>query len=293
MTIVRGPLGRPRVVLLAGVLGLAVSACGGGGPPASTAQATDELPAPSLTARPTVELPELSFTPPVRATTPEESPDQPPRTAVALPTRSEALLPTQDPSPAPTPAQAETTGSAPATTAAPAEPTPAPAAAAPAEPSSTSTPSWLWWLLGLLVVAAVVIIVASARARRAKAWAARLDAVVAETTWLAHELLPNTLSSQDAAARLATWTAYRPRVETLTTNLNEVAASAPEDRRAGVDQLRAAVFELRSATDAYTGARPPADAESLGAVRGAQRWTEEALRTIGRAPDSRPDQPVG
>lgn len=138
-----------------------------------------------------------------------------------------------------------------------------------------------------------MVIVASGRARRArKAWAAQLSAVVAETTWLAHELLPNTLSSPDTAARLATWTAYRPRVETLMASLNEVVASAPNDRRTGVDQLRSAVSELRSAMDVYTTTPPPNDAESLGAVREAQHWTEEALRAIQRAPDSPRGEPV-
>jgi hypothetical protein len=81
-------------------------------------------------------------------------------------------------------------------------------------------------------------------------------------------------------------------VETLTTSLNEVAATAPQDRRTAVDQLRAAVFELRSAMDVHTSGPPPDDAESLGAVQEAQRWTERALHTVQRAPDGRPGEPV-
>ena len=132
----------------------------------------------------------------------------------------------------------------------------------------------------------------SIRARRArKAWDAQLAAVVAETTWLAHELLPNTLS-QDAAAHRGTWIAYRPRVETLMTSLNEVAASAPKARWTSVDGLRVAASELSYAMDAYAATPHPDDRESLGAVREAQRWIEEALRAIQPAPDSQPGEPV-
>jgi len=82
-------------------------------------------------------------------------------------------------------------------------------------PTSASAWGWGWWLLGLLVaVAAVVGIVMLVRARRArKAWETELAAVEAESTWLAHELVPTTLTGQDATARHASRTAYRPRVE--------------------------------------------------------------------------------
>jgi hypothetical protein len=151
----------------------------------------------------------------------------------------------------------------------------------------------VWWLLGLLIVlAAVVIVVASARARRAKrAWDAHLAGVMAETTWLAHELLPNTLSSPDAAQRRATWSAHRPRVEALSNSLTDAAASAPKEQRARLDQLRAAVFELSSAMDTYATAIPPNDQERLGAVRQSQRWVEESLRGIQRASDPPTGEP--
>jgi hypothetical protein len=261
-------------VLVTSVLGLAIAACEGGG-----------LSAP--TTRPTGELPTVSITAPSRSSEPDESSSRPPRTSITLPTRSEAVVPTPIPTPAPAPALA--TPSTSGTTIEPARQTspatPAPVSTAPsAAPSSTSTSSWLGWLLGLLIVLIAVVIVIAVRARRTKqAWEEQLTAVVAETTWLAHDLLPNMLSSQNAAARRATWTAYRPRVETLTTTLNETAASAPQDRRSGVDQLRTAVSELTSAVDAYATTPPPADRESLGAVQEAQRWTEEALRTIESA----------
>jgi hypothetical protein len=100
------------------------------------------------------------------------------------------------------------------------------------------------------------------------------------------ELLPIMLSNQDAAARRATWTAYRPRVETLMTILNQAATSAPQDRRSSLDQLHTAVSALTSAVDAYTTTPPPVDRENLGAIQEAQHWTEEALRAIERAQHS-------
>jgi hypothetical protein len=297
---------RRRVVLLVnasvltGVLGLAIAACEGGTPSAPTARPTDELPTPSITARSTGERPTLSITAPSRSGEPEESSSQPPRSSITLSTRSGEVIPTQYPSPTPSlaPASAPAPVSALTTTTNPAGPTspatstlvsPAPSAA----PSSTSDSSWLRWLLGLLVVlAAVVFVLGSVRARRArKAWEGRLASVVAETTWLAHELLPTVLS-QDVVARRATWTAYRPRVEALLASLNEVLASAQQDRWNSLDRLRAAVSELTYAMDAYAAAPQPDDRESLGAVREAQRWIEQALHAIQRAPDSQPGERV-
>jgi hypothetical protein len=297
---------RRRVVLLmnasalTGVLGLAIAACEGGAPSAPTARPTEELPTPSITARSTGELPTLSITAPSRSAEPEESPSQPPRSSITLPARSGGEIPTQYPPPTPSSAAAPASAnvSAPATTANPAGPT-SPATstlvstAPSAAPSSTPASSWLWWLLGLLVLlAAVVLVLGSVRARRArKAWEGRLAAVVAETTWLAHELLPTVLS-QDAVARRATWTAYRPRVEALLTSLNEVLASARQDRESSLDRLRAAVYELSHAMDAYAATPQLDDRESLGAVREAQRWIEQALRAIQRAPDSQSGERV-
>jgi hypothetical protein len=153
----------------------------------------------------------------------------------------------------------------------------------------------VWWLLGLLIVLAVVVIaVMSVRARRArKAWDAQLAAVVAETTWLAHQLLPDVLTSRDTAERLATWTAYRPRVEALANSLSEATASAPKERWASLDRLCAAVSELNSAMDAYAAATPLNDRERLGAVQQSQRWVEEALHAIQRTLDHQSGESPG
>ena len=280
-----------RLVLVTTVLGLGIAACEGGGLPAPTTRPTGELPTVSITAAPS------------RSSEPDESSSRPPRTSITLPTRSEAMIPTliptqlPPPTPSPTPAPAQTpapaTASTSGTTTAPTRQsspaTRAPVSTAPsAAPSSTSSSSWLGWLLGgLLIVLITVVIVIGVRARRTRqAWEGQLTTVVAETTWLAHELLPSMLSHQDAAARRATWTAYRPRVETLTNILNQAATSAPQDRRSSLDQLRTAVSALTSAVDAYTTTPPPDDRENLGAVQEAQHWTEEALRAIERAQHS-------
>lgn len=153
----------------------------------------------------------------------------------------------------------------------------------------------MWWLLGLLVVVvAVVIIVASVRVRRARgSWEAHFAGLVAESTWLAHELLPTTLSTPDVAVRNATWTAYRPRVEALMSGLNDAAVAAPKDRWEGLDRLRAAVTELGSAMDRFATATAVNEGESLGAVRQAQRWLEEALRAIQRHSDRQAGPPDG
>jgi hypothetical protein len=90
----------------------------------------------------------------------------------------------------------------------------------------------VWWLLGLLIAGVVVaLVVVAVRGRRArKVWDARLADAVAESTWLAHELVPNALSAQSAGARRDIWTASRPRVAALERNLSGLVASAPKDR---------------------------------------------------------------
>jgi hypothetical protein len=146
----------------------------------------------------------------------------------------------------------------------------------------------MWWLIGLLVVIAVVATVVVGRARRARRiWEGQFANAVSESTWLAHELLPDTLSAPDAAERRATWSAYRPRVEALMNVLNETSASAPHGRQDEVGRLRDAVQELGFTTDSYaaTGLDDKAD---LAAVRQAQRWLEDALHAIQWGTEIRP-----
>jgi hypothetical protein len=124
------------------------------------------------------------------------------------------------------------------------------------------------------------------RGRRAsKVWDARLAAAVAESTVLAHDLVPNVLSAQSGAARRDLWTASRPRVEALERNLSGLVASAPKDQMGSLDRLRDAVTDLRSAMDAHAAA-DAGDRESLGAARQAQRQLEEALRAVQPPPAS-------
>jgi hypothetical protein len=151
---------------------------------------------------------------------------------------------------------------------------------APAAAESSSSSPWLWWLLGLLaVLAAVALVVWLLRGRAAtKAWEARLAGAVAESRWLAHELLPAALGAESAAARRSTWTASRPRVQALQNSLNELLSSAPEGRSGDVQRLRDPVADVSSAMDAYAAAEGADDLESLGAARLAQRQLEEALR---------------
>ena len=265
---------------------MVLTACTDGGGPIST--------------RPGTVVPTLSATVPTRtseAQAPASPTTRPPPTP---PTRSEAATPTPTPTaPAPTtPAETRTT-EPPTTTRTAAPPTqtsaPAPTQAQTPTPAATSTPvaapvsssssisPWVWWLLGLLVAGAVIALVVLGLRRRGarKEWDARLTAVHAESTWLAHQLVPSALSAQSAAARRDMWTASRPRVDALEWNLSELVESAPTDQSAGVNRLRDSVAAVRSSMDAHAAT---GDAESLGAARQAQRQLEEALRVVQPPP---------
>jgi hypothetical protein len=121
----------------------------------------------------------------------------------------------------------------------------------------------------------------SVRRRRArKAWDAQLAGVVAESTWLAHELLPAAFSMENAVTRRDVWLASRPRVDALENRLNEAMASAPADGLGSLARLRDAVTGVRSTMDADAATAALGDRESVGAARQAQRQLEEALRTF-------------
>jgi hypothetical protein len=129
--------------------------------------------------------------------------------------------------------------------------------------------------------------VLAVRVRRArKVWDARLVGAVRESRWLAHELLPNALTTQSAAARRDIWIASRPRVDALQRNLSGLVASAPKDHVGSLDRLRDAVADLNSAMNAHVAADAPGDQESLGAARQAARQLEEALRAVQPPPAS-------
>lgn len=261
-----------------------LTACTDGGGPIST--------------RPGTVVPTLSATLPTRTSEAQAPASPTTRPPLTLPTRSEAATPTPT-APAPTtPAETRTTEpptttrtaapptqtSAPGPT--PAEtPTPAATSAPVAAPvsSSSSISPWVWWLLGLLIAGAVIALVVLGLRRRGarKEWDARFAAVHAESTWLAHQLVPGALSAQTAAARRDMWTASRPRVDALEWNLSELTASAPTDQSAGVNRLRDAVIALRSSMDAHAAT---GDGESLGAARQAQRQLEESLRVVQPPP---------
>jgi len=144
----------------------------------------------------------------------------------------------------------------------------------------------VWWLIGLLVALAVgtVIVLSVRRGRARQAWDAQLAGAVGESTWLAHDLLPGALSTEVATIRRDIWLTSRPRVEALESRLNEVMASAPEDRLASLARLRDAVTGARSAMDADAATTAFGDRESLGAARQALRQLEEALRTFEPRP---------
>jgi hypothetical protein len=129
--------------------------------------------------------------------------------------------------------------------------------------------------------------VLSVRRRRArKAWDAQLAGAVAESTWLAHELLPAALSTENAVTRRELWLASRPRVDALGNRLNEAMASAPADRLGSLARLRDAVTGVRSTMDADAASAALGDRESVGAVRQAQRQLEEALRAFQPRPET-------
>jgi hypothetical protein len=135
-------------------------------------------------------------------------------------------------------------------------------------------------LIGLLVILLVVVAVVVRRSRRAaRARDAQLATAVSESTWLAHELLPDALSAPGAPERRATWTAYRPRVDALMNVLGEAAVSASQERRDDVRRLQDAVQELTFMMDTFA-ATVLDDPVGLDAVRQAQRKLEEALRAV-------------
>ena len=122
------------------------------------------------------------------------------------------------------------------------------------------------------------------RGRRARqVWQARLAGAVAESRWLAHDLVPNALSSQSGTARRDLWTASRPRVDAPERELSGLVASVPKDRSGRPGRLRDAVADLRTAMDAYA-TTDAGDRESLGVARQAQRQLEEALRAVQPPP---------
>jgi hypothetical protein len=129
--------------------------------------------------------------------------------------------------------------------------------------------------------------VLSVRRRRArKAWDAQLAGAVAESTWLAHELLPAALSTENAVTRRDLWLASRLRVDALGNRLNEAMASAPADRLGSLARLRDAVTGVRTTMDADAAIAALADRESVGAARQAQRQLEEALRAFEPRPET-------
>ena len=142
--------------------------------------------------------------------------------------------------------------------------------------------------MGLLVALGLgALVVLGFRGRRArKVWEAQLGGAVAESRWLAHELVPSVLSTESPGGRRGIWTASRPRVESLENALRPVVALAPKDRSGSLDRLQAAVTDLRSAMDAYAATALPDDGESRGAARQAQRQLEEALRAFPPRPAS-------
>jgi hypothetical protein len=111
--------------------------------------------------------------------------------------------------------------------------------------------------------------------------------VEAESTWLAYELVPTTLTGPDATARRAIWTAYQPRVDALT----DAAASAPKDRSGDLNRLLNAVNDLTRAMDLYVTATALDEREHLGAVGQAQGSLEQALRAVQRG-ETGPDEPT-
>jgi hypothetical protein len=274
---VSSPVIRRRCVLLA-VVCLSVAACGGTGLPTPTTSSTA-----GLQTRTTVEG--------TRPSAAEPSASLPSRSSIALPTRSGEPAPTQDePAPSRAAVQAGPTASIPGASPeqAPTSPSAQPSAVPPAPVDSSSPAAWPSWLSVLLVVLAVVAVVGTfvvARSRRArKAWRAQFDAVVAESTWLAHELVPDALSASGPVEPRSTWSAYRPRVDALRSVLDEAVASAPPDERDGASQLRLTVFEVDFAMDAYTAA---VDGNgSRIAVDKARRRLEEALRAVQSGRDT-------
>jgi len=153
----------------------------------------------------------------------------------------------------------------------------------------------VWWLLGLLgAAAAAVFAVLFVRGRRARnVWNTQLAGAVAESTWLAHELVPAALTTDRATARRNVWLASRPRVEALERRLSAVVTSAPEDQVGSVGRLRDAVRDLRSAMDADAATETSGDRESLGAARQAQRQVEQALRVFQQPPTADPQTTPG
>lgn len=124
------------------------------------------------------------------------------------------------------------------------------------------------------------------RRRAREAWEAQLAGVIAESTWLAHDLLPTALSTGNAAVLRDVWLASRPRTDALEHRLTEVMDAAPADRLASLARLRDAVTGVRATMDATAASAVVGDPESVGAARQAQRQLEEALRVFEPRPEA-------
>ena len=256
-----------RVVLLSGLLALGLTACGSGGG------------GPDSSARPSAALPTRSAPAPTGSAAPEPSASQSPRPSLARPhpvhRRSPGAQPHADDEADPdTPSHAVRGGVASAGPRRRRSRADLRLAAGPdADADSGADPDahlqldrgrgprsiarlvlvhvW-WWLLGLLIALGLGALLLALRLRRARhAWEAQLGSAVAESRWLAHELVPTVLSTGNPAARRGIWMASRPRVEALENGLRPVVASAPKDRSVSVDRLQVAVTDLRYAMDAY------------------------------------------
>jgi hypothetical protein len=136
----------------------------------------------------------------------------------------------------------------------------------------------VWWLLGIVVVALAIGIPLFVRSRRRAAWGASLEACEQEVAWFARVLTRELAQTPTADAAAGVWSVESGRVLALSGRLNELEASAPDDRgRARASTLNDAVLRSQVRTESLVtmGA-------DQGRVAGLQSVTDELEAALAR-----------
>jgi hypothetical protein len=214
----------------------------------------------------------------------------PGRSASLTPTSpTVTATPTVQPSVTATTAQPSVTATTPAptpsaVTAAPTGAAPAPAVSgSPAASNGAASLLWLWVLIAVIAVLGLIALVSQAARRRAariRTWRAMAADAFAKGAALHDAVsvagLPGAYGSENAGGR---WADIQRRADDLTQTLYRLREAAPgEDERARVEDVLAALYALRSATQ--TGDMSPAGGPGAGHIQARLRNFEAALQAL-------------
>jgi hypothetical protein len=125
-------------------------------------------------------------------------------------------------------------------------------------------------------VTAVVLWLRARAARRR--WDADFTTALAETRWLAVEIVPALQRAKVPAEQAGAWTVARPRVIALESDFDALSTSASDEQSAGrVAALLAAVRGTRATADQQTGVGGPAEGPVFVDLFDARRELDDAL----------------